>query len=116
MMSVLATNGAKTGHYIMWHHVLQLPIHVSAELRKGLVFPWQCSRPHFVSTFELPQHASGNIVIATAGIGLVEHEGVDVHTKFVACLGVVLKPFHRQHQQPVGFHEDGTQVGKEAGL
>ena len=86
------------------------------ELREGPVLPWQCSRPSFVSTFELPQQAPGNVIIAAASIGLVEHEGVDVHTKFIACLGGVMKPFHRRHQRPTGFHEDRTQAEEEAGL
>ena len=101
MMHVLATNGAKTGHYIMWHHVLQPQVHVSMELQKGLVLPRQCSWPRFISTFELPQQASGNVIISTAGIGPIQHEGIDIHTKFIACLG---------------GHEDRTQAGDEAGL
>ena len=82
----------------MWHHVLQPLVHVSVELWKGLVLPPQCSQPRFVSTFELPQQALGNVVIATASICPIEHEGVDVHTKFIAYLGGVLKPFHRRRQ------------------
>ena len=85
---------AKNGLYMLCHHVLQPPVHVFAAPRAGLVLPRQHSRPHFVSTFELPQQVSGNVVIATAGIGPIEHEGVDVHTKFIAYLGGVLKPFH----------------------
>ena len=90
-------------------HVLEAP-HI------GLVVPPQCSRPRFISTFELPQQAPGNVIIAGAGIGLVEHEGIDVHTKFMAYLGRVLKPFNRRRQLPTGFHEDGTQADEEAGL
>jgi hypothetical protein len=96
MMPVLVMNGVKTGHYIMWHHVLQSPVHVSAELQKGLVLPWQCSQPRFVSTFMLPQKAPGNVVITTVGIRPIEHEGIDAHTKFIAYLDGVLEPFHQR--------------------
>ena len=80
----------------MWHHVLQLPVHVLAKLRIGLVLPWQCSRPCFVSTFELPQQVPSNVIIATTGIGPIEDKGEDVHTKFMAYLGGVLKPFNQR--------------------
>ena len=115
-MPVLGKNGAKNELYMLWHHVLQPPVHVFAAPCTGLVLPRQCGRTRFVSTFELPQQALGNVVIAAAGIGPVEHEGIDVHTKFISCLGRVLKPFHWWCQRPTGFHEYGTQAGEEAGL
>jgi hypothetical protein len=88
----------KNGLYMLWHHVLQLPVYVFVAPRTSLVLPRQCSRPHFVSTFELPQQASGSVIIAGTDIGPVEHEGVDVHTKFMACLGRVLKPLNWRRQ------------------
>ena len=115
-MTVSGKLWVKNGHYIMWHHVLQPPVHVLLELRTGLVLPRQCSWPHFVNNFELPQQVPSNVVIAATGIGPIEHEGEDVHTKFMAYLGGVLKPFNQWRQRPTGFHEDGTQAGEEAGL
>jgi hypothetical protein len=58
----------------------------------------------------------GNVIIGGASIGPTEHKDIDVHTKFMACLGRVLKPFNRWRQRPTGFHKDGTQVDEEAGL
>ena len=52
----------------------------------------------FISTFELPEQVPDNVIIIDVGIGPAEHEGVDVHTKSMACLGRVLKPFNRQRQ------------------
>jgi hypothetical protein len=85
---------AKNGLYMLWHIVLQPPVHVFAAPHTGLVLSRQCSRPRFVSTFELLQQASGNVIIVDAGIGPIEHEGVDIHTKFISCLGRVLNPFN----------------------
>ena len=98
------------------HLVVQPLVPVLAELRTGLVLPQYCNQPRFLSTFELPQQALGNVIITTAGIGPVKHEGIDIHTKFIACLSGVLKPFHRWRHRPVGFDEDGMQAGKETCL
>jgi hypothetical protein len=69
LMPIAGKNRTKNGLYMMWHHVLQPPIHVFAASCTGLVLPRQCSWPYFVSTFELPQQASGNVIIAGVGIG-----------------------------------------------
>ena len=97
-MPVLGKNEVKNGLYMLWHHLLQQPVHILVALRTGLVLPRQCRWPLFVRTFELPQQASGNVIIADASIGPIGHEGVDVHTKCMAYHGKVLKPFNLWRQ------------------
>ena len=78
-MPVLGKNGAKNGLYMLWHHVLQPLVQVLLTPCIGLVLPRQCSWPHFVSTFELHQQVPSKVIIVDAGIGHVEHEGIDLH-------------------------------------